>query len=326
MLESRVFSQAGSNKISDKFTAVRMLGGNDMSDEGRAFAKRYGLRGFPSLYAMTADGAVLTQSFQRDLDGILAGMEGAVKTDAEFRAKEQELGKSKLPEALRTMAGLYKDRMQWDQARANFEALCVSNPQVDDQIGLLEVLTAAGDADARKALLGTLIETRKDHEKHIDWRIALATADINTSPQSREEFQAMLEAQKAAYKGLLGELTKPANQAVVRNRLADVLFRTRDLNGATEHWDWILANAKDSPAVPDALFGKGVAAVNQGYGTQDVVKVKEGKALIQKLIDEHGSHAKAGQARRVMAQIDMLIGQLEAAAAKPAPETPGDGK
>ncbi len=317
-----MFSQAGSNKISDKFTAVRMLGGNDMSDEGRAFAKRYGLRGFPSLYAMTADGAVLTQNFQRDLDGIISTMEGAAKTDAEFRAKEKELGKSKLPESLRTMAGLYKDRMQWDQARTNLEALTKTNPSVEDQVGLLEVLTAVGDDTARKTLLGTLIETRKGHAEHINWRIALATADINMRPQSRDEYTAMLDAQKAAYTTLLAEVKTPADQAVVRARLADVAMKSRDSKTAAEHFDWILTNAKDSPVVPDALFGKGVALVQQGYGSQDVTKVKEGKALVQKLIDDHGTHAKAGQARRVMSQIDMLIAQLESAA----PATPGDGK
>ncbi len=309
-----MFSTAESKKISDDYVAVRLLGGNDLNDEGRAFMKRFGVRGYPTLLAMTADGAVLSTSFQRDTAGILTTMAGAAKTEAEFVAKVKELGASKLPEALRTMAGLYKSRKQFDQARANYEALTAKNPQVDDQVALLEVLSAVSDKEAHKALLGTLIETRKDHAKHINWRLELATADLPTQIRSREEFMAMQKARKTALEALLPTVTKPSDEAVVRNELAVSLSRLQDSEGAAKHWDWILANAKDSEAVPGALMGKAIMAINGGYMTSDVAKVKEGRALLQKVIDDHGTHAAAGQARRFIGQADQLIQTLEAKA------------
>jgi tetratricopeptide (TPR) repeat protein len=321
-----VFSTADSKKISDEYVAVRLLGGNDLDDEGRAFMKRFGVRGYPTLLAMTADGAVLSTSFQRDTAGILSTMEGAAKAETEFRAKAKELGASKLPENLRTMAGLYKSRKQFDQARANYETLTAKNPQVDDQIALLEILAAEGDNPAHKALLGTLIETRKDHAKHINWRLELATADLPTQIRSREEFMAMQKARKTALEALLPTVTKASDEAVVRNELATSLSRLQDSEGASKHWDWILANAKGSDAVPGALMGKALMAINGGYMTSDIAKVKEGRALLQKVIDDHGSHKAAGQARRFIGQADQLITQLEAKAkAKAADSAPADG-
>ena len=116
-----MFSTADSKQISDKYVAVRLLGGNDLDDECRDFMQRYGVQGYPTLLAMTPDGAVLGTDFQRDVAGILATMDQAATADQNFRTKAKELGASKLPEAVRTMAGLYKDRMQWAEARTRYE-------------------------------------------------------------------------------------------------------------------------------------------------------------------------------------------------------------
>ena len=313
-LESRVFSQAESSQISDKYTAVRILGGNELDDEGRAFMARYGVGGYPTLLAMTADGAVLGRSFERTIEGILDAMKKASEADATFRAREEEIGKSQLPEALREMGGLYKDRMQWDKARADFEKLTASNPKLDDQVALLEVYTAQNATEERKKLLTTLVDTYKDNKDRIQWRIDLATADIPSRVTTREEFMAMMDGRKAALEGLVAQVKEPADQAIVRKQLADVLARLNKVDEAMTHWDWILEHAPDSPAVPDVLWAKAYTMINQGYVAQDLEKVKAARAIFQKLVDEHAGSPMASRAQRVLPQADNLIAQLEAKA------------
>lgn len=312
MLEDGLFSKAGSHAISDQYTAVRLLGGDDATDEGRAFAVRYRVEGFPTLLAMSADGAVLSRKFQRDLPGILSTLQAAAKAQATFLATEKALGDSEAPADLRTMAGLYKSRMQLAQARARYEALPRKDRRVEDQIALLEVLTDLDDADARKALLGTLLETYPDHAAHLEWRIQLATADLPAEATSPDEFRMLQLGTQAALEPLLAELTKPAEQALVRSRLAEVLSNLRDLPGALAHLDWILANVKGTPIAVDALMRKGLMHINLGYGSGNLAKVKEGRALLQQLIDEHPRHPQASRAQRMLPQVDRIVRQLEA--------------
>ena len=319
-----MFSQAESKQISDDFTAVRLLGGNDLDDAGRAFMERYGVGGYPTLLAMTSDGAVVGRDLDRSLEGILKAMGKAAEADATFRARVKEIGASQLPEALREMAGLYKDRMQNDLARANYEKLVASKPQVEDQVDLLEVLTALGDKPARIGLLTTLVATRKDHEDHIQWRMDLATADLPTKIETREQYTEMMGLKKAALEKLVKEVKETNAQAVVRNELADTLARLNEGDAAVGHWDWILANVKEGDLVPEALWGKAYLLINMGYVAQDLAKVKEARALFQKLAADHAGHMLATRAQRVLPQADGLITQLEAKAKEAEEKKEGD--
>lgn len=304
-----MFSQAESSQISDKYTAVRLLGGNELDDAGRDFMERYGVPGFPTMLAMTADGAVIGRNLPRSVAGILQAMEVAAQAEASFRAKEKEIGESQLPEALREMAGLYKDRMQWDRARTNYEKLTAKDPKVEDQVALLEVYTAQGAKEERNQLLGLLVETRKDDENYIQWRIDLATSDLPAQFKSREEFVA---AMKTALEPLLDDVKKPADKAVVHSKLADILRRTGNTDEAMTHWDWILENASSSPLVPEVLFAKAYTMINQGYMAKDLEKMRAARAMFKKVIDEHPKHAVAGSAARVLPQADDAIAKVEA--------------
>ena len=193
MLENSVFSQPSSKAISDKYLAVKLRGGNDLNDEGKAFMSRYGVRGYPTMLAMTADGAVLSRTFDRTAEGIVAGMDSAAEAQQAFVAKAAELGKKTDTASVRELAGLYKDRFQFDEAKSRLETLLAKDPAVEDQMAMLDILDSTGDKDARKALLEELVKTRADHKESINWRIALATADIPTAFGSREEFTAAMD-------------------------------------------------------------------------------------------------------------------------------------
>lgn len=307
-----MFSQDGSAALSDKFTAVKLLGGNDLDDEGKAFMKRYGVGGYPTLLAMTPDGAVVSRSFgDRTLEGIVGSMVAAVTADGEFRAKEADLASKTDAASVREMAGLYKARSQLDKARTRYEKLTAEKPSVEDQENLLEVVSSLGDSAARKGLLATLVGTRSDHAKHIEWRTELAMVDVPTQVTSRAEWNDVMGKRKAALTALLPEVEKVADQAHVRGILADIAANTGDRDAAGAHWDWILEKAPDSKAAAGALWMKSNDLIRQGRFESDATKLKDAKALWGQLVKDHATSPGGQRAKQFMGQLDGMIAALE---------------
>lgn len=307
-----MFSLADSSKISDQYTAVQILGGDDLDDEGKAFMQRYGVGGYPTLLAMTADGAVVSRKFDRSLDGILSAMAAAVTSNDEFKKSEAELSGKTDAESVRTLSGLYKERSQLAKARAGYETLTKKDPEIADQEALLEVLGSLGDTEARKALLKVLVDTRKGHEKHIDWRMEHAMADLPRQVTSREEFMEVMGKRKTALEGLLPSVKEPSDEAAVRGMLAQILANTGDREGAEEHWSWILEKAPKSKAAAAALWMKGQNLIRQGQFESDPAKVAEAKTLWEQLAKDHPDTPMGQRAGQLMPQLDGLIQMLEA--------------
>jgi hypothetical protein len=339
-LENRVFSQADSARISDKYVAVRLLGGDDLDDEGREFMRRFDIGGYPTMLALTADGAVAGRSFgDWTTDGILGAMESAEKANTEFLAKEAELTKKGDPASSRELAGEYLVRAEFEKSRSALEKLVsTGEPELEDQLMLLEVVGRLGDKDARKALLGTLIETRKDHEDHINWRVDLAMAHLPTQITNEEEFREVMEGRKAALTSLLADVKKPADQAVVRHALASAFANTGDLETATGHWNWILDNARDSRVAPDAIWYVGLqlfkGAKDPFTGNDDLEKLNKCLALLEEIVAKFPDHELAAQAqqaalpvvrKRIAAQIAKDDAAKKAAAEKEAGKDGEDG-
>lgn len=328
-----MFSKPEGARISEKYVAVRLLGGNDLDEEGEAFMKRYGVGGYPTLLAMTSDGAVIGREFGRTAEGILAGMDRARTADEQFHQRHAELKNSKDPEAVRELADMYMERAQHEEARTRFEQLVsTSAPALDDQLALLEILEQLDDTAARKALLTTLIQTRKGDERNIDWRMDLATADLPTQVTSREEWEDVMGKRKEEFTKLLASVTQPADQAVVRHSLASVLANTGDLDGAIVHWEWILANARDSRVAPDALWimaqQKFKKARDPFTGNRDIAMLEQAKTMLREIVDKHADHPLAERAENMaLPAVDKAIDEQrtkdEAEKAKD-PEEGGD--
>lgn len=313
-----MFSKVGSGELGVRYTAVRLLGGEDLTDEGRAFAERYGVRSFPTLLALTPDGALLEDGFPRDLEGILATLRQASARDADFRAQAKALEGVQTAAAHRTMAKLYTQRHQWEQARARLEAISSSERRLEDTVSLIAVLEHMGATQARKALLETVIRNHRGDARHIAWRIMLAEADADGAEGGRP---VELAVRRRGLEALLEDVQTTPERAAVRARLADVTAAQRDREAAMAHWDWILEHAPTSDAAVDALHGKGMATIHRGYGRGDLAEVKAGRALLRRLVDEHPKHAKAEGVRRLLVQVDMIVQQLEAR-----PDEPGGGR
>ncbi len=319
-----MFSKEDSAQISDKFVAVRLLGGQDLDDEGKTFMRRYGVRGFPTILGMTADGAVLQRSFDRTLDGFLNGMNAAETSNNDFLKKEADLKGKTDAASMRELAGLYNGRAQYEDARGGYEKLVsVAQPELDDQLALLDVVEALGDAAARKSLLDTLVKTRKDHEKNINWRIDLALADLPTQATSREEFMSIMGKQKDLLTTLLAEVTEVGDQAVVRSRLGRALMSTGDMAGV-KHFQWILDNARDSKAAPSALWviaqEEFKKARDPFTGDWDPERLEAGRTFLKEILEKHPDTPRAKNVARMMPQIDAHIEKAKDAAAKKAEE------
>lgn len=339
-LEDRVFSTPEGARISDKYVAVRLLGGTDLDAEGKDFMRRFDVGGYPTLLAMTAEGAVVSREFDRTADGILSGMDAAVAANTQFLAREAELKAKSDPAGVRELAGLYRDRAQLEPARAGYEKLVsAAKPDVEDQLALLDVVEKLGDGPARRSLLTRLVDTRKDDVRHIEWRMDLAMVDLPTQITSREEWMEVMAKRKDVLGGLLAQVEKPADQAAVRHALASALANTGDVQKALEHWNWILENARDSQVVPDALW---VVAQNTFKGAKDpftgdmdLAKLEACRAMLQEIVDAHADHPLAGRVKQMAlpAVVKAIEAQKakQAAAAKPddAPEEddePDDGE
>ena len=304
-----MFSQPESARISDAYVAVRLLGGNDLDDEGRAFAQRYGVRGFPTLLALSPDGAVLNRSFQRSLEGILGAMQQAATTQAAFEKTEAALRDRTDAGSIRTLARLYRDRMQYEAARKAYGALA-SHAQVADHVELLSVLQAVGDKAAEKALLSRLIEEHPTDPRAIEWRIARALSDVPTQFASREERAAAQAQSQKLLTSLLETVGSPAEQAMVRLHLARILNSTRDREAALAHWEWILEHARDSAAAPEALMQTAGALFRGARG--DVELLEEVQGLLQEVVDKHPDHPAAADARRYIVAVAKTIEKTKA--------------
>ena len=103
-----MFSAAESRRINDAAVPVRILGGADMDDAGRAFMERYGVGGYPTLMAMTAGGAVLASDLTEGRLGawiedpaaavaaVVQGMTAAEAREDAFQAESKVLAEKKI--------------------------------------------------------------------------------------------------------------------------------------------------------------------------------------------------------------------------------------
>jgi tetratricopeptide (TPR) repeat protein len=305
-----VFSQPDSVKISQGYVAVRLLGGDDLDDEARAFALRYGVRSFPTLFAMSAGGAVLDRALPRTLDGILETMEKATLAEKAFLETQAALQKKRDPASLRVLADLYRKRLEFSLAQQALEKIPAAQRTLEDDVLLLEILRAQDEVAGSKALLTRLVATHPDDARAIEWRIALALADIPTAYASREQREAGERASLAALQALLPGLTRTADEAAVRLALARLLSGTRDREDALEHYEWILENARESDSAAEALMGKAGALFKGARG--DAAALEAVKRLLEEIVERHPDHPAASDARRYIVAVQKSIDKARA--------------
>jgi hypothetical protein len=295
-MEDRVFSLESSKQISDQHIAVKLLGGDDTTPETRAFMTRYGIRGYPTLLIMNADGVRLDEGkVGRTVDEILAAVDGGKKVEAQLA----EAAKGDETEYM----ALLKKHMDWNTLGAMIEKKAAAAPTAELHEDLHEIYAKTGDMKKADALMETMISTYKDHEKRPGWRVAVAKKPMN-GVNSIEEYKAKVpgaidslnalikaaDEEKDLKTGVaarleLGNLLSGSDRHIGRGAEADALF------------DWIIENHADTNYAPTAQMGK----ANRCWSKKDFAGCR---AALQVILDKWPDSEEAKIAPRGIENCD----------------------
>jgi tetratricopeptide (TPR) repeat protein len=304
-LKSRVFSRPDAARISDEYVAVRLLGGDDATPEVDAFMQRYDVEGYPTLLAMTADGAVLSRIRTFNQDGplgaqeFLAALAEATKQDAEFQARRKELLAKDDPAAWAEVVKALVDRGEHAAARDVHRRILAKEPTVDNHGMLAFLEEKAGDRAGERATLESMLAKFAGHPERIEWRIRLATMDIGSTAKTEEEAEALIARHLAVLEKLLATVEAEGSvpdQAEVHMRLANMLAQKGDDQGMAKHLRWIVEKDTTGARAPAARLALAYAL----YQSEDLPPAIE---HLEVLVAKHPDTPEGQQAKDVLPQL-----------------------
>jgi hypothetical protein len=269
--------------------AVRLTGGNDITPEVKEFMSRYGVRGYPTLYVMNADGHVVIPEVKRSVDDMLQALAEGDKAEAEFaEAKKKTDG-----EGRKSFAALLKQRMAWDDLAVIQEADVKASPSAESYAELAKTYASAGRAANERATLEKAVAQFKDAKQRTSWRIRLALMGNDPSKAtSREEYQKLSEGAVATLETLAKSIESEkdaAGTAEVHSAIGGLLLTTGKADDAEKHFDLSLAADPKGPGAPNALMGK----ANCAFGRKDWTACK---AHLEKIVAEFPDSDEAKRA------------------------------
>ncbi len=286
-----------SGEISEKFVAVRLTGGDDITPEVKEFMSRYGVRGYPTLYVMNAAGHVVVPKVGRTVDAMLAALAegGTAETKfAELAAKTDPAGKKEYRDGL-------KGRMAWDDVASLIEADVKTAPSAEVYGELAGTYAACGRTADERATLEKALKLYKDAKDRTAWRIRLATMDHDLGKAtSREEADQFVAASTKALEDLLAKMAKEkdsAGSAEVNVALGSILQRMGKADDAEKRFDAALAADPKGRAAPASLMGK----ANCAWSRKDWAGCK---AQLEKLLAEFKDSEEAKNAPRGVENCD----------------------
>ncbi len=269
-----MFSKDESGAISDRYVAVRLTGGRDITSAVREFMTKYGIGGYPSIMVMNSEGHVVNNRVDRSTDGILGALEKGAELETEFAALK---GKEDV-ESRTKLAGMLADRKLFDEASAAFDKLLEQAPSVGVHTGILKLHQAQGNSADEELLLNEMLELYPKADDRISWRVRLATKPARTLRRSTppEEGKALMGSAVANLQEILDDLTgteeAPAGEkapvehvAEVRQSMIGLLTRLQRRDEVEEHIDWLLDAGKATKFAPSALL----ARANLAYRDKD---------------------------------------------------------
>ncbi len=334
-MESRVFSTPESGAISDRWTAVRIEGGNDLDEEGRAFMQRYGLRSYPSLLAITAGGALLDRDLKdgrlRDAAYLYRAMEQADGLNRRFIETREELLAADDTESRVKLAGLHAARLEFGRASKLYEQAFAEEPTEDLVQRRLVLLARMGDRDAEGKLLDDAIEGFPEAEEHMGWRMRRVTLHIEP-PSSPEEEDANAELHTEAIETLRQEVAEAgdvAGEATIRTTLARIEHGRGRTAESQAHLDWVFEHAPEGRSarvghlhLARAALGKRVSDEASKHATWVIEKAPESleAAGAHMVLGDlaYNDHDIEGMETHYQAVIDLVPGSSMAGAAQEA--------
>lgn len=296
-----MFSTEASKAISDEYVAVRLLGGNDITPEVERVMSIYGVQGYPTMLVVNQDGLRLNEEpVGRSVDAILGAMKSGATTDA-------EIAKAKSGDA-KAYEELLKKHDGWETLVGIVEPRAAKEPTADNHIALQEAYARLGRTEDAEKLLGTMIETHKDHADRPDWRVAKATSML-ASIQSREEavtkFGQAIDALTALSK-TAEEEKDLGTQLASRVRLGQMLQQSHGLLSrgpeAKPHFDYVLEKGKDTKYGAGALMG----LANVHFAAKEL---EEALTYLERIVAEYPDSEEAKIAPRGIANVKRMLGK-----------------
>lgn len=305
-LEAGIWSKAGSSALSDKYVAVRLLGGDDATPEVDAFLERYQIEGFPTLMAMTPDGALVARLSGFDEagrpvtpDAMLGRMDEAAAREAEFAKYRAEVTAKGDPQSQEQLAGLLMQRQELDAARDVYAKVVQATPTVEayGMLAGLEAMTGR-KAELRKTL-ETMLAKFPDNAERIEWRISLRTMDLPSRASGPEEVKKVVAQHETALTDLLREVDKEgkaSDQAEIHYRLADLANQRRDEAVAKTHLQWIVDHDATGRRSAPSEFRLAILA----YRAEDLDRAISG---LEHIVAAHPTSPEAEEATRRLPEI-----------------------
>ncbi|MCG3134742.1 MAG: hypothetical protein HMLKMBBP_02102 [Planctomycetes bacterium] len=313
-----MFSKESSKVLSEKAVAVRLTGGNDITQEVSDFMQKYGVRGYPTMYVMNAQGHVLVKQVGRSLEA----MEKAIADGAAAQAEWDALAAKTDPASREAQRKMLADRMAWDDLLPLVEAAHKAAPTAATAQEMAAVLRSTGKKAEEKAHLAASVKAFPDAADRTAWRLRMATMDHDIMPRSREEFVAAAEKAAAGIGALLAEVEKegkPAATAEVRMALAAALGQAGKSAESETELDKLVA---DGPAkgVPAATFAQALMGKANAHFRKKELEPALG--FLKRIVAECPDSPEAKQAP---SGIDRLTKMLEAEKAKSGGGAPAGG-
>lgn len=266
-----MFSQNESGRISDEYVAVKLTGGVDITPEVTDFMSRYGVRGYPTLLVMNADGHVVNNRVGRTTDQIMGAIAQGEANEASF-AKIEAAAKAEGADQVATDAylGALEDRMAWDTLLVHLEA---APRAADRDTKLAGVYAKLGRSEDELKLLGEMVSAYPDADERPDWRMRLAMSEMDGVKD--------VESLKAIFPGVIGKL-----EALTK--------------AAGEEGDTATATKADVQAL--------WLSVILGFRTENYVDCK---AAIDQMIAKYPTEQLTQQAKRALPQVEAKLAEAE---------------
>jgi tetratricopeptide (TPR) repeat protein len=264
-----VFSTPESGEISDTWTAVKIIGGDDLTEDGAAFVKRYGIGGFPRLLAVTAGGDLVASDLLdgrlRDTAYIVSAMKDADARNEGFKADRTRLLAAGDPESLTQLASLYEERWNHAAALALYERVAAEHPTAEAWDLLLKALGNGDDRDAEREALDKALARFPHDERRMGWRIRRAVMHIEPPSDPLDEEEALEAAARAleSLRTTVASENDSEGEAEIRIQLATIEHQRGGEDARDAHLAWVMAHAADGTAALDARILMAEAAIDR---------------------------------------------------------------
>ncbi len=263
-LERDVFSKPDSRVLSDRWVAVRVLGGEDETPAAKSFLDRYDVEGFPALLVLTADGQVVVRDLLADgfpdTAALVRDLERAEVENRAFREREASLRHEDSAESLQRLALLYLERSDPRSAAETMLRVAERSPSPGLWEQVVALAAKARDPALERRALDLLLQRWPDHPDRVAWLVRRATMDLEGASDGETLYRGRLERLEALRKAE-ADAGRREGEAQVRLVVADLLRDHHDEAGADEELRWVVAHLAEGGSAARAHLLLARAAV-----------------------------------------------------------------